>query len=179
MRGVLGQFAEPHLYVAKLPFDHAKWVFDLRSHLSLGFLDPVDHFVQGIALAMLLVGVASSRNMPDDLATFMFRTLFRPAIPGVSAYHMLLVVQQFADLGDVRNVGGGHHHAVLQARVFVAANLRFRAEVTLIGFLRLMHHRATLAVLVRGHASCFPRPRNALEARGIKGKLRRCRLYRG
>ncbi|MCY1241744.1 hypothetical protein D9M72_546640 [compost metagenome] len=87
-------------------------MLDLRPHLGLGFLDLANRFVQGTALAQFLVGAAPGRNLPDDLATFMFRALFNAGIPGAGAHYVFLAVQQFVDLGDVRDIGGGHHHAV-------------------------------------------------------------------
>lgn len=39
LRRILGQAAATHLGVAKLPFDHAEWVFDFGADLGLGLLD--------------------------------------------------------------------------------------------------------------------------------------------
>jgi len=123
-------------------------MLDLRPHLGLGFLDLADRRVQDTALAMFLVGTAPSRDLPDDLTAFMFRALLDPGIAGIGAHHVFLAVQQFVDLGDVRDIRRSDHHAVDQAGILVGTNVRFRAKVVLVALLGLVHFRVALAVFV-------------------------------
>lgn len=104
VRSILGQSTEAHLGVAELSFDHAEGVFNLRPYLSLAFLDLAFRLIQDTVLAMFLVGAAPSRDLPDNLATFMFRELFDAGIPGIGEHHVLAAVQQLVELGDIRDI---------------------------------------------------------------------------
>ncbi|MNW09889.1 hypothetical protein D3C71_2069930 [compost metagenome] len=53
-------------------------------------------------------------------------------------------MQQFIDLGDIRDIRRCDHQAMRKARFIVGANVGFRAEVVLVPLLCLMHLRVTL-----------------------------------
>lgn len=99
---------------------------------------------------MFLVGTAPGRDLPDDLATVMLRTLLDPGVTSIGTHHVLLVVQQFVDLCNVRNIGRRGHYAVHQSRLIVDTSVGFRAEVMLVSILGLVHFRVALAILVLG-----------------------------
>jgi len=58
-------------------------------------------------------------------------------------------MQQLVDLGHVRNIGCGDHHAVYQARFLVGVIVYLRAEVALLALLGLVHFRVALLWMVR------------------------------
>jgi len=127
-------------------------VLDLRSHLCLGLLDLALGFVQGAAFIELLVGAAACCDLPDHFAARMFGALFDAGVAGIGADDVLVTVQQFVDLGDIRHVGCRAYHAVYQPRLIIYADVRLHAKVILVPFLALVHFRVALAVLVLGRA---------------------------
>ncbi len=82
----------------------------------------------------------------------MFGALFDAGVAGIGADDVLVTVQQFVDLGDIRHVGCRAYHAVYQPRLIIHADVRLHAKVILVPFLALVHFRVALAVLVLGRA---------------------------
>ncbi|MNR32504.1 hypothetical protein D3C85_1500970 [compost metagenome] len=115
LSGVLGQAPEAHLGVTKLTLDHPERMLGLGANLGLGLLDFTHRLVQRAAFAVFLVGAVPRRNLPDDLASRMLLAFLDPCITSIGAHHALLAVQQFVDLGDVRDIGRRDHHAVYQS----------------------------------------------------------------
>lgn len=62
-------------------------MLELRPRLGLGFFDLAERFAQGTVLVRLWVDAASSRNLPNDWATFMVKAIFDSYIAVVSAGH--------------------------------------------------------------------------------------------
>lgn len=77
---------------------------------------------------------------------------FDSGVTGIRARHVFLTVQQFVDLGEVRDIGGGHYHVMHQAQSIAGTDVRFRAEVILVALLDLVHFRVMLAALALGRA---------------------------
>ena len=82
----------------------------------------------------------------------MFGALFDAGVAGIGVDDVLVTVQQFVDLGDIRHVGCRAYHAVYQPRLIIHADVRLHAKVILVPFLALVHFRVALAVLVLGRA---------------------------
>ena len=105
MCSVPHQPSETYLGVAELPLDHAKRGLYLRSHLRLGLLDLALGFVQGAAFIEHLVGAAACCDLPDHFSVGMLGALFDAGVAGIGTDDVLVAVQQFVDLGDIRHGG--------------------------------------------------------------------------
>ncbi len=75
---------------------------------------------------------------------------FDACVAVIGADDVLVAVQQFVDLGDIRHGGCRAHHAVYQPRFIINADVRLHAKVILVPLLGLVHFRVALAVLVLG-----------------------------
>ncbi len=86
--------------MTKLPLDHPERVFNLGTHLGFGFLNLASGFVERIVLAQLLIRAPAHRNLPDDFASFMLKSLLDAGVPSIGSNHVFLAVQQFVDLAQ-------------------------------------------------------------------------------
>ena len=57
----------------------------------------------------------------------MFGALFDAGVAGIRADDVLVTVQQFVDLGDIRHVGCRAYHAVYQPRLIIHADVRLQS----------------------------------------------------
>ena len=107
--------------------------------------------------------------MPHQSAARMFGALFDAGVAGIGVDDVLVTVQQFVDLGDIRHVGCRAYHAVYQPRLIIHADVRLHAKVILVPFLALVHFRVALAVLVRQFFSQSQKAQ-ATTSRGCMGR---------
>lgn len=130
---VFHQASEAHLRVTEMALDHPKRVLDLGSNLGLGLLDLAYRFVEGTAFSILFcrycVGLQSTRSPRVPRA---LRADAHPRVARISADHMFLTVQQFADLRGVRNISRRDHRAVHQARLIINTDIGLGLKVILI-----------------------------------------------
>ena len=92
-------------YVAVIepPFDHPERVLNLGAHPCLSHLDLMLHPTQYAALTVPHIGTAR-RDLPDGLATLMFRPLLYAGGTGI-AHISFFAVEQPINQSNVRHAG--------------------------------------------------------------------------
>ena len=98
---------------------------------------------------MIVSGTPSQEDgsqLPRGTARGDFRHRYNPHRCG----DVIVVVEQFVDLREIRHVGRRTYHALHQARLRIHTNVSLHTEVPPIAFLSLVHLCGALAVLVLG-----------------------------
>jgi len=146
--GILDQDQVTYLGEAKDLFENQKRMFDLCPHLRFGFVPGFVIIKQRTLAAALLMGKVI---LLGRLYTVRF-TLAR--IGRIAPDARLIAVKQITQQLSV-SVGRGRRDRMNQLGLSADTNMRLHAEVPLVTFLRLMHHRVTGFVLVVGRAGCI------------------------
>lgn len=125
--GVFSQASVANFYMAKLAFDHSKWVFDLGP--NLGF-DLLKLLLQGGYRLLWIERFAFATfhgDMPTQLALGCLRrhvgTFVSALIARIAIAIDFLPVQQAVGFGHITDVGCGATHGVHQARIGIHANM--------------------------------------------------------
>lgn len=152
MRRILGQALVAGLAVLRQVLDHMKWVFDLRPHARLDLLELLGKHRPAAALGQALTLARSHGDVPGGVGRSLGHLLtpVRALIIGIGKHGLLLPVQQFMRMSDIRFIGGSAHAVCYLPRVGIHPHMRLHAEVPLVAFLGLMHLRVAYARLVLG-----------------------------
>ena len=112
--GVLGNASVADLGIAELALEDAVGVFGHGPDSGLAGFDGVEQRVVGAGGVQGLAPAGPHGDVPAHLKVFGFLALVRTLVAGVTEYIGLVAVQQLVHAGDIRDVGGGAHHAVHQ-----------------------------------------------------------------
>ena len=152
---VLGQSAIAHFPVAENVLEDVEGMFDGRPDGGFGFLQRLERFFhRAFGHRFELAALAGDLPVNRPLQCHDLRALLDPGVAGVGVDLLLLAVQQFRRLCDVRDVGRSDDHGMHQPAVPIRTDVRFHSEIPLVAFAGLVHLRVALLCLVLGGGRC-------------------------
>ena len=146
---VLGQAAIARLAMTEQVLDDMKRMLHFCPHAGLQMLQLFRQAPQFVIGQRLAFG-ALHGHVPCHRLADVFGPFFHALIAGVAERGGLVAVQQRVRLGHIGDIAGRADDRMHQARSGIDADVGLHAKVPVVAFLRLVHFRITLAILVLG-----------------------------